>query len=75
MKSNLPLTLANMRRVLFSVPSERDDVPKSSKDFGWVMDFSPKSIANIALRKTDMASFAVDNEGNLFNNLFYKVRT
>ena len=72
-KSKLPLTLADMRKVLFEVPSSRNDVPKSTRDKGWIMDFKPNSIANIALRKTDMSSFAVGNEGNHFNNLFYKV--
>ena len=74
MKSKLPLTLADMKRVLYSAPEQRDDVQDRFRDFSWVMDFSPESIANIALRKTDMLNFAVDNEGNLYNNLFYKVR-
>ena len=73
MKSKLPLTLADMKRVLYSAPEQRDDVPDRFRDFSWVMDFSPESIANIALRKTDRLNFAVDNEGNLYNNLFYKV--
>ena len=37
------------------------------------MDFTPNSLANIALRKTDMTNFALNNEGNHYNNLFYKV--
>ena len=73
MKSKLPLTLADMKRVLYSVPVQRDDVPDTFRDSNWVMDFGPESIANMALRKTDILSFVVHNEGNLYNNLFYKV--
>ena len=39
-----------------------------------MVDFSPNSVANIALRKTDVINFAAANEGNLYNNLFFKVR-
>ena len=74
MKSKLALTLEDMKKVLFQVPKDRDDVPQSLRHNGWIMDFGPKSLTNIALRKKDMTSFALNNEGNLFNNLFYKVK-
>ena len=32
------------------------------------------NVANIALRKTDLWNFALFHEGNLHNNLFFKVR-
>ena len=62
-----------MKEVLFEIPRSRKDVPKSNLDNGWIMDFTPNSLANIALRKTDMTNFALNNEGNHYNNLFYKV--
>ena len=43
-------------------------------DFGWVKEYNDvDSIANLALRKTDLLNYAIFNEGNLYNNLFYKV--
>ena len=73
MRSKLPQTLAAMKEVLFQIPRSRKDVPKSNLRYGWIMDFTPNSVANIALRKTDMTNFALNNEGNHYNNLFYKV--
>ena len=73
MRSKLPQTLAEMKKVLYQIPRSRKDVPRSNLDYGWIMDFTPNSIANIALRKTDMTNFALNNEGNHYNNLFYKV--
>ena len=73
MRSKLPHTLADMKDVLFQIPRSRKDVPKSNLHSGWIMDFTPNSVANIALRKTDMTNFALSNEGNHYNNLFYKV--
>ena len=32
------------------------------------------NVANLALRKTDLWNFALFHEGNLHNNLFFKVR-
>ena len=74
MGSKLPQTLADMKKGLYQIPRSRKDVPTSNLDYGWIMDFTPNSIANIALRKTDMTNFALNNEGNHYNNLFYKVR-
>ena len=57
----------------FQVPDTRDEKVIDSKDLGWIVDFTLDSIVNLNLRKTDQANFAVFNEGNLYNNLFYKV--
>ena len=38
-----------------------------------MVDFGVDSVVNLALRKTDVLNFAAFNEGNLYNNLFYKV--
>ena len=69
MKSKLSQTLKDMRSKLFE--SQRD--PFLYGEYGWMVDFSPDSVANIALRKTDVINFAAANEGNLYNNLFFKV--
>ena len=68
-KSKLRLTLEDMRKKLFE--SQRDD--GMYNDNRWMVDFSPSSVANMALRKTDVINFAAANEGNLYNNLFFKV--
>ena len=70
MKSKLSLTLEDMRSKLFE--SQKD--PFLYDQYAWMVDFSPSSVANIALRKTDLINFAAANEGNLYNNLFFKVR-
>ena len=54
----------------------RDAVPKHEfGNLGWMVDFSPDSIINLMLRKTDVKSFAMFNEGNIYNTLFNKVNT
>ena len=68
-KSKLSLTLKDMRSKLFE--SQKD--PYLYGDYAWMVDFSPSSVANMALRKTDVINFAAANEGNLYNNLFFKV--
>ena len=55
------------------VPEARDEKVIDSRDLGWIVDFSLDSVVNLNLRKTDKENFAVFNEGNLYNNLFYKV--
>ena len=69
MRNSLKQTLEDMRSKLFE--SQRDEWEYN--DFGWMVDFSPSSVANMALRKTDPLNFAAANEGNLYNNLFFKV--
>ena len=58
---------------VLQVPESRDEKVIDFKDLGWIVDFSLDSVVNLNLRKTDKANFAVFNEGNLYNNLFYKV--
>lgn len=65
-----------MRKHLLRIPDNRDDLfPDSeNRDFRWITDFDNlDSVANIALRKTDLINFATFNEGDLYNNLFFKV--
>ena len=53
---------------------DREDT-KTSAELAWMVDFSLDSVANVNLRKTDVKNFATYNEGDLYNNLFYKVCT
>ena len=62
-RGKLSLTLQDMRDKLWQF-----------EDYGWMVDFTTSSVANMALRKTDTVNFAAANEGNLYNNLFFKVR-
>ena len=55
------------------MPEARDEKVIDSRGLGWILDFSLDSVVNLNLRKTDKENFAVFNEGNLYNNLFYKV--
>ena len=41
---------------------------------GWMLDFSPDSVLNTALRKENILDFAMFNEGNIYNNIFFKVQ-
>ena len=54
--------------------NDREDT-KTSAELAWMVDFSLDSVANVNLRKTDVKNFATYNEGDLYNNLFYKVCT
>ena len=38
-----------------------------------LIDFTPDSVTNLRLRKSDKLNFALNNEGNLYNNLINKV--
>ena len=64
MRSKLRLTLEDMRKKLFE--SQRDDGMYNNNR--WMVDFSPNSVVNMVLRRTDTA-----NEENLHNNLFFEV--
>ena len=70
----------NLKAKLFEVPTGRInqlDEPYNLglEFFGWVVDFSPDNVANTALRKEELLDFALFNEGNVYNKLFYKVNT
>ena len=71
-KAMLPETMLDMKRALFEVPYWRDEVADYS-DLGWTSDFAVDSVTNMRLRKSDLLNFAVFNEGNLYNSLFFKV--
>ena len=77
-KTKLPNTLKDMKEKLWSVPEKRD--LDNYKNRQWVTDFGGEdgdrladSVANLALRKTDLLNFALFREGNMLNNLFYQV--
>ena len=73
-KGKLVKTIKDMKEKLLEVG--RDAVPKHEfGNLGWMVDFSPDSIINLMLRKTDVKSFAMFNEGNIYNALFNKVNT
>ena len=39
----------------------------------WMVDFEPDSVLNMKLRKKDVTNYALNNEGNIYNNLINKV--
>ena len=72
-KSKLPEMLNDLKTKLFEVPSIRSYELYGRNPFGWVVDFSPDNVVNTALRKEELLDFALFNEGNVYNKLFYKV--
>ena len=75
-KSKLPEMMNNLKTKLFDVPIGRQGLNDEGYDqiyFGWVVDFSPDNVINTALRKEELMDFALFNEGNVYNKLFYKV--
>ena len=62
-----------MKERLLEVPNDRDEAKQEFGNLGWMVDFSPDSITNLLLRKTDVQSCAMFNEGNIYNTLFNKV--
>ena len=73
-KTKLAKTLADMKRVFYGVSHERSDVPRELYKWGWITDFTPDSVTNLKLRKNDIMNFALNNEGNLYNAMFNKVK-
>ena len=60
----------HLLKSVYDFPKER--IEELGDEFGemrWVVDFTPESVANLALRKTDLDNFIYNNEGNLYNNL------
>ena len=75
-KSKLPEMFSNLKTKLFSVPTGRlnqNDEAYQMDNLGWTVDFSPDNVVNTALRKEELLDFALFNEGNVYNKLFYKV--
>ena len=67
----------HLKAKLFEVPTGRInqlDEAYAQEGFGWVVDFSPDNVVNTALRKEELLDFALFNEGNVYNKLFYKVQ-
>ena len=67
----------HLKAKLFEVPTGRInqlDEAYAQERFGWVVDFSPDNVVNTALRKEELLDFALFNEGNVYNKLFYKVQ-
>lgn len=69
----LPKTVQDIKEKLWQIPSNRNEL-SGLDNFGWVIEYDDvDSIANLALRKSDILNFAIFNEGNLYNNLFFKI--
>ena len=67
--------MKDIKKKLWTIPDSRNDFDFEDMELGWITDFeNVNSVANVALRKTDLQNFANSNEGDLFNNLFFKVR-
>ena len=76
-KSKLPEMMKDLKTKLFDISRARWNMNDEAADlgyFGWVVDFSPDNVINTALRKEELMDFALFNEGNVYNKLFYKVR-
>ena len=76
-KSKLPEMMKNLKTKLFDIPTGRQRQSDEAYDqlyFGWIVDFSPDNVINTAWRKEELMDFALFNEGNVYNKLFYKVR-
>ena len=75
-KSKLPEMMKDLKTKLFGITTGRANQLDEAYDlnyFGWVVDFSPDNVINTALRKEELMDFALFNEGNVYNKLFYKV--
>ena len=74
MKSKLTKTIEHMKKSFLDISKNRDEIPHHEYGaFAWMVDFQPDSVINVRLRKTDTLNFALNNEGNLYNNLINKV--
>ena len=65
----------DLKTKIYDVPNARsyEDETSDLGYLGWMLDFSPDSIINTALRKENILDFAMFNEGNVYNNVFFKV--
>ena len=66
----------DLKTKVYEVPYSRsyEDETSDLVSLGWMLDFSPDSIINTALRKENLMDFAMFNEGNVYNNIFSKVQ-
>ena len=60
----IPETITDIKRALY----ENDE-----GNIDWIVDFSVDSVVNMGLRKGDLKNFAALHEGNLYNNLFFRL--
>ena len=67
----------DLKTKVYEVPYSRsyEDETSDLVSLGWMLDFSPDSIINTALRKENLMDFAMFNEGNVYNKIFFKVKT
>ena len=72
-ESMLPELLKDMKKKLYTIDYNRK-YPTPYYGLDWMTDFSPDSVVNTALRKEDLVQFAFWEEGNVYNNLFNKVK-
>ena len=76
-KSKLENTLPQLLNSIYDYDWDRQDELEfgdNERDRSWAVKPDPESVASIALRKTDLKNFMINNEGNLYNNLFFKVK-
>ena len=74
-RNQLNKTLPHLLKSIHEVEQFRlEELEQHPGEMSWVLepDLS-ESLAYLALRKTDLQNFMLNNEGNLYNNLFYKV--
>ena len=66
----------DLKTKIYEVPTSRlyGDEASDLAYLGWMLDFSPDSIINTALRKENLMEFAMFNEGNVYNKIFFKVK-
>ena len=67
----------DLKTKIYEVPYARsyEDETSDLVSLGWMLDFSPDSVINTALRKENLMDFAMFNEGNVYNKIFFKVKT
>ena len=77
MKASLQNTLPELLESIYLYDWDRmgelEIEGHDDQDRSWVVKPDPDSVASVALRKTDLKNFMINNEGNLYNNLFFKV--
>ena len=61
-----------MKKHIIRTSENRWDIEWDHRGLGWMVDFGPDSVLSLRLRKSDMLNFALNNEGNLYNNLINK---
>ena len=74
-RNQLNKTLPHLLKSIHEVEQGRlEELETRPGDMYWVVESDiSESLAYLALRKTDLPNFLLNNEGNLYNNLFYKV--